>query len=249
MKNCTLPCIFKVVLLAVCHLSAQAAPPLLEWSASAGGNRYTESKMQLHGPELGLRVKANHFAQSMNLFGEGELFVGQQNYSSDGTGTMRGVTNVESRWRGLSRVVPGLTPTEGLYTGLALHTLWNDLRGLSSTGNPGYEREAVQLWLPLRWVSNQAWQMETGLLLRGRHMSRLSQSSRSYQDVSNPQRHGVYAQVSWDYQVDTDNLVSPYLRYTSLASSDYVIMNHQYWYEPASKRWQMGLTWHWDHTP
>lgn len=235
--------------MAICQSNAQAEPPRLEWSASAGVNHYAESKMQLQGPELGLHVKTKHFGLSMDLVGEGDVFIGQQNYSSDGTGTMRGVTNVESRWRGLSRVVPGLKPTEGLYTGLALHTLWNDLRGRSSTGNPGYEREAVQLWLPLRWVSDQAWQMETGLLLKGRHMSRLSQSSRIYQDVSNQQRHGAYAQVSWDYKPDPGNLISPYLRYTRLANSDYVIMNDQYWYEPASKRWQMGLTWHWDQTP
>lgn len=249
MKNTICLRILIFVLATVCHVHLRAEPSFLAWSASAGLNHYAESQMQLRGPELGLHVKTGPLDKGMGLFAEGDVFIGQQNYSSNGTGTMSHVTNVETRWRGLGLIVPGVNAQEGLYAGLALHTLWNDLRGRSSTGNTGYEREAVQLWLPVRWVSNEAWQIETGLLLKGRHTSRLSQSSSSYQDVHNQQRHGTYAQVSWNYTLDAGNLISPYVRYTHLASSDYVIMNNQNWYEPASKRWQVGLTWHWDQIP
>lgn len=231
------------------HTVPRAEPPGLKWSASVGMNHYKEPEMQLHGPELGLHVRTLSLGKQAGLLGEGDLFVGQQHYSSDQTGTMDRVINVESRWRSMTRVLPGTGNTEGLYAGLGIHTLWNDLRGTTSTGGAGYERQAVQLWLPLRWVSNNAWQLETGILLRGRHTSRLSETGNGNQDVTNTQKHGAYAQVSWDYSLDPRNMITPYLRYTHLSDSDYVIMKNQYWHEPESKRWQLGLTWHWNNTP
>ena len=228
--------------IAVFHHLSIAGPLDLEWSTSAGMNHYKEPVMQLHGPELGLHAKTRRQGNVPGVMGEADVFIGQQHYTSNTTGSMDGVTNIESRWRGLSRVLPGLGPTQGLYAGLGLHTLWNDLRGNSTTGGSGYERQAVQLWLPLRWVSDDAWQFETGLLLRGRHGSKLSQSDPNKPDITNTQRHGVYAQASWDYSLDSRQMITPYVRYSYLADSDVV----KTWYEPNSQRWQLGLTWHWD---
>ena len=229
--------------------SSRAEPPEHKWSTSVGMNHYKEPEMQLHGPELGLHVRTLSLGKQAGLLGEGDLFVGQQHYSSDKTGAMDRVINIESRWRSMTRVLPGTGNTEGLYAGLGIHTLWNDLRGTTSTGNAGYERQAVQLWLPLRWVSSNAWQMDAGILLRGQHISRMSETGNDKQDVTNTQKHGTYAQISWDYSLDSRNVVTPYLRYTHLANSDRVIMNKEYWYEPDSKRWQLGLTWYWKTTP
>jgi hypothetical protein len=232
--------------IAVFHQISAAAPPDLEWSVSAGMNRYIEPEMQLMGPELGLHAKTRRLGKQAGVLGEADVFMGQQHYSSDTTGSMDRVTNIESRWRGLTRVMPGIGPTEGLYAGLGLHTLWNDLRGNSTTSNAGYERQAVQLWFPLRWVSNNRWELETGVLLRGRHTSKLSQANPNDQDVTNTQKRGTYAQASWDYSLDARNQITPYVRYTHLADSDVVIMGGESWVEPNSQRWQLGLKWRWD---
>ena len=232
--------------IAVFHHLSTAAPLDREWSTSAGMNHYKEPIMQLQGPELGLHAKTRRLGNVPGVMGEADVFIGQQSYTSNTTGSMDGVTNIESRWRGLSRVLPGLGPTQGLYAGLGLHTLWNDMRGHSTTGGSGYERQAVQLWLPLRWVSDDAWQLETGVLLRGRHTSKLSQASQSDPDITNTQRHGVYAQASWDYSIDSRQMITPYVRYTYLGNSNVVTLGGTGWIEPFSQRWQLGLTWHWD---
>jgi hypothetical protein len=216
------------------------AAPALEWSVSAGMNHYKEPEMQLHGPELGLHVKTDRMGDGIGLYGEADVLLGKQHYSSDRTGQMDGVSNIETRWRGLTRVLPGDGDQAGLYMGLGLHTLWNDLRGTSTTDDVGYVRQAMQLWLPLRWVSGEAWQLETGVLLKGRHTTKLEQN------VNNNQKTGHYMQASWDYSLNPQNTLTPYVRYTHLADSDVVVMGGHGWIEPNNQRWQLGLKWRWD---
>jgi hypothetical protein len=79
------------------------------------------------------------------------------------------------------------------------------------------------------------------VLVYGRHTSKLSQANTTppSQDVVNSQKKGGYLQSKLNIQLDGRNALSPYVRYTGLADSD--VVNNAY--EPASKRWQAGVTW------
>jgi hypothetical protein len=236
------PYFLSLLLALPCAAQAQVSrPPVVQWGVGAGINQYKEpGLMQLQGPELGLHARAYNFAAMPQLQLEGDVFLGQQRYTSTNTGSMNGVHNIETRWRALMPVFANTGSQHGLYAGLGIHTLWNDLRGRTSTNSGGYERSATQLWLPVRWVSN-FWEVEAGVLVYGRHTSKLSQANTNppSQDVVNTQKKGGYLQSKLNIQLDGRNALSPYVRYTGLGDSD--VVNNAY--EPASRRWQAGVTW------
>ncbi len=213
---------------------------------SAGVNRYQEYEMQLLGPEMGLhpRITGWHVMPQTQL--EADVLVGKQRYTSTGTGNMNGVTNLETRWRGLVPLFGSTSPKAGFSSGVAVHTLWNDMRGRSSTGHGGYERSAVQLWLPVRWASGDVWELDAGLLIYGRHISKLSQVNSANSDVTNIQNSGQYAQISMNL-MQSNSTIKPFVRYTHLANSN-VVRNSEYdglrpRLEPESRRWQIGAVW------
>ena len=236
------------LLLATLPFFAQAqvqAPsnthPVIQWGISAGVNQYKEpGLMQLQGPELGLHGRAYNLSGMPKVQLEGDIFLGMQHYSSTKTGSMDGVHNIETRWRAMVPVYANTPNQRGLYAGLGVHTLWNDLRGSSSTGNGGYERIARQLWLPVRWAGG-FWEVETGVLVYGRHTSKLSQANTNppSNDVVNTQKRGGYLQGKLNLQMNAQHMLSPYIRNTGLGDSN-VVDNA---YEPASRRWQAGVTW------
>lgn len=234
--------------LLACSAFSQDAPetpdvPPLRWGISGGLNRYQEPGfMQLQGPELG--VHATWASPSVQW--EGDVLLGQQKYTSLDSGSMTGVTNLETRWRGLFPFANDLLNQADLLAGLALHTLWNDLRGTTSL-NPtcctGYERSAVQLWMPIRFSNAGVWDVDAGLLVYGRHTSKLSQVSTRYTDIVNTQHSGQYVQANLHWSLDSGDAVKPFIRYTHLAKSNNVVMNGSTWVEPASHRWQIGAVW------
>lgn len=232
--------------LAVLPALAQAqiqnnSRPVTQWGISAGLNHYKEPElMQLKGHELGLSGRIHNLSAMPHVHLEGDVFLGVQSYSSTKTGTMDDVGNVETRWRAMVPIFFNASPRKGLYAGIGIHTLWNDLRGTSSTGNGGYVRDARQLWVPIRWVGN-FWEVETGVLAYGQHTSKLSQAQTNPpgNDVVNTQKRGAYLQGQLNIQLNSHQGLSPYVRYTGLANSD-VVDNA---YEPASQRWQLGVIW------
>ena len=220
---------------------AQAA---MTWGLSAGMNRYTEANMRLAGPELGLHVRAADVFPVTRLELEGDILLGKQHYSSTSTGSMRGVGNLETRWRMLAEIVP----ETGWRTGLALHTLWNDLQGVAtdSGGNTfsGYQRTAQQFWLPVRWTPGDLWEYELGTLLRGKHQSALSQADpANYSDITNKQKSGTYFQASVSLGLPNGERLTPFVRYTHLSTSDVVTMASKNWTEPNNHRLQTGVIW------
>ena len=241
MKNITLILSSLVVLLHATPTQAQDQqnPTPLAWGMSAGWNQYKESGlMQLSGPEVGLHGVINH---ENDFRFEADVLLGSQRYESQKSGDMDRVANLESRWRFLTPVL--LEHTDGLYIGAAVHTLWNDLRGTTYYNGKtytGYERSAEQLWLPVRWQIDTVWQLDAGLLIYGRHTSKLSQASHSYSDITNTQKRGHYLQVSAKHTSDSGHVWSPFIRYTQLSDSDIVVMGGSRWLEPQSTRWQLG---------
>ncbi len=215
--------------------------PKVQWGMSLGINRYTEPKMQLLGTEVGVHARLSGLSDLPNWQFEGDVSLGRQKYTSTDTGNLDGVLNVETRWRALAPIYrTGAAGQEGLSGGLGLHTLWNDLRGRTSTNYAGYERLATQIWLPVRWTSANAWELEGGLLLRGTHTSRLSQANAANADIRNTQTNGTYLQANTRFKLDDGTSLSPFVRVTRLGDSDTVRSNGQSWFEPKSTRWQIG---------
>jgi hypothetical protein len=232
------------------HCGAQAVEPSgtqVLWGVSGGMNHYKEPDlMQLKGPEVGLHSRITRWAGMPNAQFEGDILLGKQKYTSVSSGSMNGVTNLETRWRALVPVFSDTPTNEGLFAGLALHTLWNDLRGTSTFNGEtfgGYQRSAAQLWLPVRWTSGDGLEVDAGLLIYGRHTSKLSDVNRSYSDIVNTQRRGQYAQVAMTLALNNGDSLKPFLRYTHLADSNTVAMGGKNWLEPESQRWQVGAVW------
>ena len=225
-------------------VSAQAQPSQNwgAWQLSAGWQQYSEPQMQLKGPELGV-----HW-QSLSLTPytlEADAHLGLQNYSSEQSGRLDSVLNLDTRWRALRT----LTAQPQWQYGLALHTHANFLRGTTSLGYGGYDRLSTQVWLPVRWHSThtQPWTIDAGWLLWGEHESRLSQVNARFQDVTNTQRKGVYLQVSKKVNSSQGEL-EPYARLTWVDDSDVhwvsLVGQDRGTYEPRNNRLQVGLKWH-----
>ena len=220
-----------------------------QWATSAGVNHYREPSldMQLQGPELGLHLRLSEAARWPRWAFEGDVLAGEQRYDSP-SGVLHGAENLESRWRLLYQAVP--REGGGLYLGPAVHTLYNDLRGRTSRNHAGYQRENIGLWLagqwrqPLRGVGPSGLQLDAGRLIRARHYSYLSQASSLYPDLGNTQRHGWYAQVQLNFQAH-GLLLQPFVRHTRLQDSEPSTVGFITGLEPASRRWQIGLSVAW----
>jgi hypothetical protein len=222
------------------NTAPRVADPKVQWGMSLGVNHYTESKMQLLGTEIGLHARLNRLDMLPDWRLEGDVLLGRQKYTSTDTGDLSGAINLETRWRALAPIYRTGNGQEGLSAGLGLHTMWNDLRGITTTNHAGYERLSTQIWLPVRWTGPGAWELESGLLLRGTHTSRLSQANRSNADIVNAQKSGSYLQASSRFKLDNGSHLSPFVRLTHLGDSDTVRSGNQLWIEPRSQRLQIG---------
>jgi hypothetical protein len=235
--------------------SAHAADELdVNLGISAGYNQYTEPDiMQEQGPEVGFHARSTAPSKFGGLQLEGDVLLGYQRYTSEKTGSLNGVRNLETRWRVLTPLFGSPSAESGFSAGLGVHTLWNDLRGVTSTNHGGYRRYATQLWVPFRWASGGMWEIDAGTMLYGRHTSKLSDANARNGDVTNTQHRGQYAQVSMNLKQSSGYTLTPFVRYTHLADSN-VELNQEYdaqqnkvitagRYEPASQRWQIGVVW------
>lgn len=243
---------------------AAAAGPLFRWSTSAGYNHYREPSidMELQGPELGLHLRVSQLPRLPRWQAEADVLGSLQRYDSP-SGRLKNVENLETRWRLLYQIWP--QNDQGLFVGPALHTLHNNLRGITDRGAAGYQRENLGVWLALQWrqtlsadgplsslssLSNL--QVDAGRLLRARHNSYLSQANRNYPDIGNTQRKGFYVQAKLGFKAE-NLLLQPFVRYTHLDDSDVTtvalrgstLTGTLTGIEPASQRWQVGLQVSW----
>jgi hypothetical protein len=227
------------------------------WATSAGLNSYSEpGLMRLQGPEMGLHLQLSDVAWGGHWGLEADVLYGRQDYESTGTGRKTNIPNIETRSRIMYAHTAQRTegPAMGLSYGLAVHTLWNNLEGPTTTNNGGYLRTAIQLWAPVRWREQlgagrwaTAWTAEGGLLISGQHTSKLSQVSSDYYDVTNRQNKGAYLQFSSEHRQGLRaGAWSPFVRFTWLGDSDTVPISRvdqSKGTEPLSQRWQVGAQW------
>ncbi len=234
-------------------MSQTAPAPLGMWSYSLGAQRYAEPSMQLVGPEIGLHWRSRPIEGLQQAQLEVDALVGLQKYSSDGTGTKKNVPNLETRWRVLWRSTRWPT----ISYGLGFYTHSNYLQGTTSTGNGGYERQSTQFWLPFRFTeSGENWsafgavksvRIDAGVLLLGKHVSKLSQvNAKTYTDLNNTQHTGIYLQSQLDYST-ASGIYSPYVRWTWVDDSDkvngFLSGKPGQFYEPINRRLQIGVEW------
>jgi hypothetical protein len=219
----------------------------LDLSLHAGWHGYREPGlgMRLDGPLVGLRMQ-----WTPGLFQGGEIDfeaeVGSVDYQSRDSGLMKG----SGRLRTSTALLAGpLTPSMWPRPGLALTTEWTDLRGLTSTGSPGYERFNRSLWLVGQWrvaplsLPDRPAVLQAALLMTGWHDSYLSQAG-DYGDVTNRQRRGfaLALDAPWAFEGWHGSVG---LRVQRYADSDLQLSRRLgQVYEPANRSFDVRLSVH-----
>ncbi|MEO8343144.1 MAG: hypothetical protein ABI536_04930 [Gallionella sp.] len=205
----------------------------LGWSVSY--YQYQEpGLMSARGSKIGADLHATKVFEN-DLFIRGDLRVasGSVDYNSNGTGSASG----EPDWYVEARGLIGkdwfineafvLSP----YLGLGYRYLYNDGRGITSTGNGGYRRESNYFYLPVgiiqRVEMKDRARMEITLeydhLLAGKQNTRLSDAGLGYSDVTNNQHSGYGLKLSVMY-LKTNWAIGPYADYWNIAESESVLL-------------------------
>ncbi len=164
------------------------------------------------------------------LRGELRYAVGKVDYSGSGTASGEPDWYIEARglfgkdWAYNKAV---LSP----YLGIGYRYLFNDARGITSTGHPGYRRESNYLYLPFGIIHRQHLKdrarlvstLELDLLMSGTQVSKLSDTGLGYSDVTNKQHSGYGLKWSLIYEKN-DWAIGPYSHYWNIAKSDVTVL-------------------------
>jgi hypothetical protein len=221
------------------------AQSALSFHAGWHGYREPALGMRLDGPLVGFRVQwAPRPLQGGEVDFEAE--VGVVDYRSRDSGFMDG----SPRFRTSTALLMGALATS-LWPrpGLALTTEWTDLRGLTSTGSPGYERFNRSIWLVGQWrvpplsLPERPAILQAGILLSGWHDSYLSQAG-DYGDVTNRQTRGfaLALDAPWAFEGWRGSLG---LRVQRYADSDLQLSPRLgQVYEPANRSFDIRLSVH-----
>lgn len=185
--------------------------------------------------------------QSKGWFVRGDVryATGKGNYSSGLSGTI----NDRPDWYYEIRGLIGKDFYFGDYTlspyaGLGYRYLFNDLRGVTSTGGLGYRRESNYSTLPVGVthrmnLANQSQLLTTveySYLIRGRQESKLSDSTPLLQDVGLKQRNGYGLRLGTMVQFDKWS-VGPSLMLWRIKESDRSTLT----LEPRNNTYELGV--------
>jgi len=135
------------------------------------------------------------------------------------------------------------------YAGIGLRYLYNDLRGTSSTGARGYQRESQYWYVPLgvtlRVPLDETWvmapQIEYDVFVKGSQRSYLSDTGLGYSDVTNKQSKGRGARAQLAFEGPRWS-VSLWLHYWDIEDSDTRPVGlGQVGFEPANTTRETGV--------
>lgn len=225
-----------------------------EISLSLSAYQYQEPYvMSSKGGKVGVDLHATKAWQNESFIRADLRYAfGLVDYQGSGTSTREPDWYVEARglfgkdWA-FNNVI--LSP----YSGIGYRYLFNDARGITSTGYSGYRRESNYLYLPVGVIhrsklNNQARLVNTlefDYLLAGRQYSRLSDTGLGYGDAKNEQNSGYG--LKWSVIYEKDNwTIGPYSHYWNIGRSvtERLIQNGSpvgvVW-EPANNTVEFGL--------
>jgi hypothetical protein len=184
--------------------------------------------MSLQGVKMGLDLNATKGLQNDRFIrGEFRYAFGSVDYSSNGTGSASGEPDWYIEARGLVGKDWAIKDAVlAAYTGLGYRYLFNDGRGITTTGHAGYRRESNYLYLPIgiihrMTIKDQA-RLESTLeydqLLKGTQNSSLSDTG-LVNDVTNNQSSGYGLKLGIMYQ-KSNWAIGPYIDYWNIGQSD-----------------------------
>ncbi|MDD2929190.1 MAG: hypothetical protein PHY50_05130 [Sideroxydans sp.] len=228
-----------------------------ELAISLGFYRYEEpGLMSLQGIKSGFDLRTTKAYPARHTFLRGELRYagGTVDYNSNSTGSSSG----EPDWYFEGRALIGndwllKESTVSVYTGFGYRFLFNDGRGITSTGAAGYRRESTYFYLPVgvsfRTGLSSGHEMigsfEYDHLLSGNQFTKLSDTGLGYSDLSNKQTDGYGMKLRISY-VTAEWSAGPYLHYWNIAESSadpiyrYGVLNGS-GVEPYNKTTEIGL--------
>lgn len=231
-----------------------------EIGGSMSGYEYKEpGVMQETGTKWG--VTGNATAVSDNLVflrGEGRFAFGPVDYSSPESGTA--TNDINQLWE--IRAVAGkdfnveqfvMAP----FAGLGYRNLYDDMRGVTSSGAVGYRRDSQYLYIPLgvtsRFALSSAARLsvtaEYDVFLRGRQKSYLGDAGSAscgavpcstVGTINNTQNSGYGVRFAVAYETVRWS-VGPFVNYWNIDQSDMVLRGGSLWYEPQNHTWEAGI--------
>ncbi len=167
------------------------------------------------------------------LKAQGKWSYGQVDYSSQGTGTLDGVDDYMLELRGLGGYDFPVSETVTItpYIGFGYRYLYDDLRGTSSTGAKGYQREANYFYSPIGIEAivnlKDGWSLgptvEFDYFWAGTQRSHLGDFFAGLDTLENDQDEGYGVRGSIKIQKKGDKidfLVEPFVRYWNIGESE-----------------------------
>lgn len=203
--------------------------PGIEVGATVSHYRYEEPSLdvKLEGYKGGVDMSLVTQQTSDWFFRfEGRYEYGNVDYTGSGTKDNNPDWYAEARvlaGRDFDRNTYGLSP----YIGVGYRYLYNDIRGVTSTGAIGYTRTSQYTYIPLGVThrlklaprARLATTLEVDYLVHGRQTSTLSDFNPVFADITNNQRNGYGIRGSLYYEKDRW-LVGPWFQYWNVNRSE-----------------------------
>ncbi|MFZ2587794.1 MAG: hypothetical protein WAZ18_06740 [Alphaproteobacteria bacterium] len=178
---------------------------------------------------------------------DGRSAVGSVDYT--GSGTHKG----EEIWLNDGRVLVGRdsggsTSVWAPYTGIGYRSLYNDARGVTSTGAVGYRRLNTMLYVPIGTEYRTSLTggdrltvgVETDIVVSSEQKSYLADAGVGERDIVNKQRGGAGLRAHVGYGFG-DNEVGVFGQYWDMADSKPTRGLTATWMEPANQTTEVGV--------
>lgn len=206
-----------------------------DFGLSFSSYKYKEpGVMSSKGGKLGLELRTTKVLQNETFIrGDLRYAFGLVDYNGSGSS---GSASGEPDWYIETRVLVGMDwivsdTVLSPYMGLGYRYLFNDARGVTSTGAAGYRRESNYVYLPIgiiqRMTLNDQASLESTLeydhLLAGKQISRLSDTGLGYSDLENKQSKGYGLKFGVMYKEDTW-AIGPYAHYWNIGKSETALL-------------------------
>jgi len=219
--------------------------------------KYKEpSVMEEKGMMYGI-VGSYTYHNKLMLKADGRFSYGQVDYKN--SGTLDNIDDYTLEFRGLGGydfsvfTASTLTP----YIGIGYRYLNDDLKGTTSTGALGYERESNYLYSPIGieiitplendWSVGAT--LEYDYFWKGIQKSHLSDAIAGLNDIENDQDDGYGLRGSIKFQKKgekLDFLIEPFIRYWNIKKSKETVITYSgtiigYGYEPKNNSTEFGI--------